>query len=809
MTVSPCNIKKTEQRHVRCYVNQSQPDVQVCGLLREDEQSKGFGLALGFFDGVHRGHQRLLLSLLQGCQERELIPAVYTFDYLPKQLLSHLQEHVRAEGEESVALEEPEAPRKAWLENWGLRIQTSQIRADFLAELGVRYSFEQRFTERFRQLEPAAFLEELCQYMPCKLIVVGSDFRFGRGRSGDVDFLRSWGREHAVDIVVVDQVEAVGGRISSTRIRQALLDGRLEDARRLLGHPFLVEGRVVSGRALGRTVGMPTANMRLDRSQVLLPFGVYASRTLIGQRWYDSISNIGLRPTVETEASEPLLETYVYDFNGDLYGQELQVQLLRFWREERSFPNLDAVKRAVDEDSRGVRRYLASRERLVPISRGGGVAHYHLPSLRFGSNLLVLECKIRAESRKNAARNLAQELVLRHSAQFPETVSFNRCQDAHYGALVQSELRSEGDLQLLYFELSALDQGLESSERPFREMLPVFFRQILGRQGSGDRLFRPEDLERERENLILDRRAQERDKAYCAARRATALLFPEGPWGLPAGGAIEDLETLSLEEVSRAWQDLLREAQINVYTAGHLEEEDFRTIQRCLEGFAFQGRKREQAAWPELGRGLLPQYRPPVLRGRQSEQEDLRQARLYMAWRGLPAPGLGKPMAQALLNSMFGGDSHSLLFEEIRERQGLAYSIYSYPKPGQLSLVVSAGLAPSAVEEAVRAVREQLALIAAGHFSDELLEKSRKLLLGQLSSAEDRLSAKLFVQLQAWGRRQLWDHQDAAQALKALTRKDVIKLAQSLEECICYSLGPRLEGPEASADGGGEEGFHV
>ncbi len=290
-------------------------------------------VALGFFDGVHLGHQELLRKLSEMAEARGLNPAVFTFADHPK--------------------------RGAKSSFPGL-IMTQDERIRHLEANGLRTIYMAPADPRVLDLTPADFIEEILKKrLQSRLIICGEDFRFGNKAAGDVATLRA----HAggdYELCVIPDLYAGGDVISSTRIREALLAGEMETAAEMLGHPFYYKSTVVQGKKLGRRLGFPTVNMPIDDGLVVARTGVYASRVWIGGDTYCGISNVGYKPTVGDFVT-PSVETYLYDYDGDLYGVTLRVDLLHHFRDEQKFATVDEMRDTVLADKDNVRRWLAER----------------------------------------------------------------------------------------------------------------------------------------------------------------------------------------------------------------------------------------------------------------------------------------------------------------------------------------------------------------------------------------------------------------------------------------------------------------
>jgi riboflavin kinase/FMN adenylyltransferase len=291
-------------------------------------------LTIGNFDGVHRGHQRLIDHLQAQSQKMQLPTTLMTFEPQPREFFAGAVLPARlTRFREKVHL----------LERTGLdrllcvpfNEQTSQIPAEWFAE---------------------EFLTEL---VGAQYVVIGDDFRFGHARKGDFQLLQNTGARLGYEVISVDTVLQGGDRVSSTLVRSTLSAGDFAKAAELLGHEYFIMGRVVYGRQLGRQLGVPTANVKLQRYRAALQ-GVYCV-TVDGvtedDRSVQGIANIGVRPTVD--GKEPLLEVHVFDFSGDVYGRRIRVTFKHKLRDEQTFASVDLLKQQIDADLLSARRWFA------------------------------------------------------------------------------------------------------------------------------------------------------------------------------------------------------------------------------------------------------------------------------------------------------------------------------------------------------------------------------------------------------------------------------------------------------------------
>ena len=292
--------------------------------------ARGATVALGNFDGVHRGHTEVIKAAHAA---RPKVPlGVLTFE-------PHPREHFR-----------PDDPP--------FRLTLSAERAEALAALGVALIYELRFDHEFSLMTAEDFVSEVLHGgLGARHLVCGPDFAFGRRRGGGTDFLAKRAEALGMGLTLVPLLADGAGPISATRIRRVLQDGYPERATADLGRPWTIRGVVAHGDARGRTIGFPTANIALGRH--LEPArGVYAvTARLPDGQWYRGVANIGRRPTVN-EGPESRLEVNIFDFDGDIYGAELSVALHAYIREERRFPGLDALKVQIAADAGEARRLL-------------------------------------------------------------------------------------------------------------------------------------------------------------------------------------------------------------------------------------------------------------------------------------------------------------------------------------------------------------------------------------------------------------------------------------------------------------------
>ncbi len=287
-------------------------------------------LTIGTFDGIHRGHRAMLFRLAEAADDLALVPAVLTFDPYPREYFARAS-----------------APP---------RLSSLRTKIERFAAHGVEHVYIARFDATLAAMTPDEFVGDvLVRRLGARWVLVGEDFRFGKGRAGDLATLRAAG---SFSVETMRTVNVEGKRASSTAIRAALAEGDIEHANALLGRPFAIAGRVAHGQKLGRSLGFPTANIAIRYKP---PFtGVFAVRIHgLGAAPRAGVASLGIRPTVRAEP-RPLLEVFVFDFDESIYGRHVSVEFLHKLRDEERYPDLDALTRQIRADVAQARDWFAA-----------------------------------------------------------------------------------------------------------------------------------------------------------------------------------------------------------------------------------------------------------------------------------------------------------------------------------------------------------------------------------------------------------------------------------------------------------------
>jgi riboflavin kinase/FMN adenylyltransferase len=280
-------------------------------------------LALGNFDGLHRGHRKILERLRRVASERAATPVVMTFD--------------------------PHPPRVVRPDKAPPLIMTKSQKLEALEEAGCQGVAIVRFTPELSQWDPETFVRTvLVEWLHVSEVWVGANFLFGHDRAGNFTLLRTLGARYGFKAEKIDPVRYKDFVVSSTRVRRLVSEARVDEASALLGHPYFIDGMVVKGDGRGRSIGFPTANI-CSENELVPPHGVYATTVIIDGIVRPSITNIGTRPTVDP-SGRTTIETHVFDFDRDLYGQTVRLAFVQRLRDERAFDSLDALKAQIAAD---------------------------------------------------------------------------------------------------------------------------------------------------------------------------------------------------------------------------------------------------------------------------------------------------------------------------------------------------------------------------------------------------------------------------------------------------------------------------
>jgi len=298
--------------------------MQVEEELAQFTPQQSMVLTIGVFDGVHLGHKYLISQLISAAREKHLLSGVITFRQHPRQVLQHR--------------------RRLPL------LTTVTQKIELIKKEGVDYVLALTFNPELANLSAREFVRLLQQHLKMQYLLIGPDFTLGKKREGDFEALSTLGQEMGFSVIRVTPKINNGDMVSSTSIRNVLEEGNIEKVNRLLGRPFSIEGKVATGAGRGTGLGFPTANLQVDARQALPPEGVYATWAYVNNEKHQSMTNIGRNPTFGE--NERTVEVYLLNYEGNLYGQNVKIDIKDRLRNEKRFDSVDDLKKQIADDIR-------------------------------------------------------------------------------------------------------------------------------------------------------------------------------------------------------------------------------------------------------------------------------------------------------------------------------------------------------------------------------------------------------------------------------------------------------------------------
>lgn len=304
--------------------------MRIFNSLDEIKGTSPCAVAVGNFDGVHKGHRKLIESAVAKAKEKGIKSAVFTFSNHPRNLLAG----------------------RTVVQN----IQYSEEKHRIMEELGVDYLFNIEFTWDICNMAPEDFINELLiDTLKAKYVFCGFNYTFGSRAAGNPKMLEEIGGLRGLELCMIDPVEVDGNLVSSTYIRGLIETGQMDKCKKFLGEYYAIGGEVVVGNKLGRTIGFPTSNLMIDETMVTPPNGVYITYCIYNGVKYPSITNVGVKPTIGEYKKN--VETHIFNFNKELYGKQILVQFVKKTRNEKKFDSLDALKEQIRKDCINAKKY--------------------------------------------------------------------------------------------------------------------------------------------------------------------------------------------------------------------------------------------------------------------------------------------------------------------------------------------------------------------------------------------------------------------------------------------------------------------
>lgn len=670
---------------------------------------KGIGLCLGFFDGCHLAHQELFQVLKTECAKAGCFAGVYTFD------------------QKTLA---PDKPSKT--------LQSLEEKLAFLKEKDIDISFVQRFDALFQSLDATEFLEEILhKTFKVKLLVVGYDFSFGKGGKGNAELLQNFCQAKGIQCIVLPKIIYGNKAVHSAEIKKLLQAGEIAQAEALLGRPLLFQGKVIHGQKLARQFSFATANLQVKES--FLPYGVYLSYARVGRVWHFAISSLGLRPTVQEQHKTLLLETHLFDFKQDLYDQEIEVRLLSFLRKEEKFASIEALVEQVNKDK--ARAYALHKNRKEPYLKAtiGDVEVHHLPCQELQSSHFLLDFVLPYDKEKNAARETLFHYLISWNATVLDTKAFNQKLENMYGAALDFRKMRRGNKVVYQLYGQALHRAPDHSPCFLQLLQELFLCLFAPKRETGSEDFVATVYQKEFENLkdkFLERESNLESKTYADAQMAffehlkkqmQGQVTDEEKQSLEAFFAVEslaDYKKIETADLEKAYHEIISLADIRLHLRGDFSQEDFAFLYELLARFPQNKRRKESVA--SLNKEISPLLTKNFTPERQEKQMLGEQSYAVKFYQIPCAPLSYRQIYFQMYHLMLGGDSYSLLFEELREKKGLCYQVYSEYFSTLSLLVVVLSVQKGKEKEAEEALQSQLQSLEQGKDLQEVFEQMKQ-----------------------------------------------------------------------------------
>ncbi len=293
--------------------------------LKDTKKIQGkLTIAIGNFDGLHEGHQKLIRRVCSIAKETDSIPSVLTFDPHPVEILRENISH--------------------------FYLNTFNEKCKALEDLGVEKIFSLKFSKKIMSQTPKEFIEIFLENLPIKALIVGENFKFGKMQKGSVIDLENFCSRNNIVFESFKLVKENEKKISSSNLREFIEKGKVENFKKLRGKHYVMKGVVMKGKKIGRKLGFPTANLTVNKKKLLPKTGVYKVNVLVNNICYEGVANIGLRPTVDKNRKTPICEVHILNFKGEIYDEEITIEFLYFIRDEKKFNNLEELKEQIRKD---------------------------------------------------------------------------------------------------------------------------------------------------------------------------------------------------------------------------------------------------------------------------------------------------------------------------------------------------------------------------------------------------------------------------------------------------------------------------
>ena len=763
--------------------------------IKEDDNRLRFqnpkAVALGYFDGVHRGHQEIIRAMVQIARERRLEASVLSFDRYPKRVNANAYLKVVVPGmdgdNEILSSPLPNVDR----DFKGL-LQSNDQRDRILESLGVDSVILQKFDKNYAGLSPDEFCNDILKdILNCKILFVGEDYHFGKKRAGDVEFLRNWCAANDVEIKVIKPVLYDGEVISSEKIRENIVDANMEKVSSLLGKPYTLPGVVIHGNALGRTIGMPTANIRVPEGMVMPKFGVYNSRTKVGDTYYNSLTSIGLRPTVNHTDPYALVESYIIGESFDLYNEYVEIELLKFERPEERFPSFIAMSAQLDIDLKNAIRYHNNNEEFRLFTDRNGIPIYVSRSERFNTSYLYVEVYTPFEEDTLTVDHLLANVLTAATPDYPTRQEFRSFLDHQFASRIETDAEQVGDLKVVRFKLSAVNRGMEETE-VFKNTSKLLLDLIVNPVWDEFYNFPLEVIEEEKQNLIYDYQkfyAPDKNKALYFAKE---YLYKENYRAHEENNSISEfiskVQNITNEDLQQAWIRMFSKGHIRVITSGRFKDNEF--AKSIVDKLSKLPRSRDAL---QILPGVSPGFSDFSAVPSKELHINSKLSHMAMVFGNLPGPYSISVLKAQVLSALVAGKTTSLFNQYVKDELKYIYKIDSFYRSDSSLMFVYAQVEPGDENKALELMHNVVNSIIENDYSEDAFVSALRFVENQYSAIIDDGESRMEFNSQNLITANKYNAKEAIEHIKSICREDLSEIAARMKLLLDYRLTPKQD----------------
>lgn len=728
----------------------------------ENDSKISRGVALGNFDGIHKGHSKLIQTLINECRNRNIVSCVYTFENHPN----------------NVIFKDKHTPV----------IMTVEQKIKITEELGIEELFLEHFDEEYAATSPEDFIKNiLVKKLGAKLVVVGYDYSFGRFGQGKVEMLIEKGKEYGFDVIVIPQIKKLlpglekEVKVSSTVLRELIKNADMASFKALTGRNYAIPGKVSQGRKVGKKLGFPTANILPKDGFALPDFGVYATITHAGGKTYRSITNIGNNPTFK-DADRITVETHLIGFKEELYGQDIEVEFIKKMRGEVAFSSPEEL---INQISKDLKDRKDMNDGIQKMYERNGVGIYYVPADKFKTAVIkVMICDNLSHER--AYKNgLISAILNCGTKNYPTIKKISEKMQELYGAGMSVGVSSIGEVQTTEIWTEYTEQKyVPNNPRLEEEIIEFIFELIFNpdtRDYDGKTGFVQETFQRERINRDEQIKSLINDKHSYAHRRCLEIMCENEPYGVSSIGKLgdgDDLTPVSLYEYYT--EQFLKKSVVKIFYCGKNYPE---TLTNYTEKF-FENTNRIKLDEAYLQKDDIKESDVKYV----EEAQNITQGKLFMGFRVNTPPLSPEYYAAVLSVAILGQGTQSKMFVNIREKNSMAYYAAAYSNRMKGVMLAYCAIDFANKDAAQKLIKEQLDAIRNGEITQDEYVAAVKTLCNDLYSYSDSQSHVLSYYFNQSVMGQITDPLEYAEKIKAVTIEDISNAAKRISLDTVYFL---------------------